>query len=259
MSFLYIFSAVYLLISSLLLLFHGKLIFYPPRKNILRYNTWRNSEINMPRSPHLQLWHIKNENVNNCLAIIYFGGNAEDVSSNLHLAHKYKVSDVFYVNLSGYGGSEGSPSEKAFFQDGLDVFSYIQHNYNISAKNITLIGRSLGAATAIHTASIKKPSKLVVITPFKSIWSMAPIYLKFFIPTEKILKNKFDNVRNIKNVDCPVLVVASSNDEVIPLEHVKALHSISMGTSKFIIIKKTNHQNIIENNELFKKINLFIN
>jgi hypothetical protein len=51
-------------------------------------------------------------------AIIYFGGNAEDVASNgTDFIRLFPDYDLYLMNYRGYGGSSGSPSEQALFSD----------------------------------------------------------------------------------------------------------------------------------------------
>lgn len=163
------------------------------------------------------------------------------------------------MNLSGYGNSGGKPSEKSFYNDGLSVFNYVLNNHNISAEKIILLGRSIGAATAIYVASKIKPGKLIIVTPFESVWAMVPTIFKFFMVTKIFLKNKFDNIKYIKDVICPVLILSASHDEMIPFEQVKNLYSVIGNNAVFKVIEKTNHQNMFEKDDYFKEVNLFLN
>src|SRR5208282_4058226 len=67
-------------------------------------------------------------------AVIYFGGNAEDVSSNLDdFVRTLSGHSIYLVNYPGYGGSTGSPSEDAFFREALVVYDLVHKSYpNIS-------------------------------------------------------------------------------------------------------------------------------
>lgn len=258
MLFIALIFLIYFSLATLLFIFQKNFIFFPPEKNLLRYHSWKSNEINISGEYDLQAWHIHNNNITNGKAIVYFGGNAEDVSSGLELTSKYNTSHVFYINLNGYGQSSGVPSEKNFFNSGLYALKYICKNFNISESSVILIGRSLGSATAIHVAGKINPLKLIIITPFQSIKKMVPDILRIIFPMSLILINKFDNEKNIKQVKCPILVLAASNDEVIPLNQTKNVFSSAQSKTVFKIIENTNHQNILLNKTCLNEINNFI-
>src|SRR3954452_15417245 len=73
-------------------------------------------------------------------ALIYFEGNAEDVSLNLpSFSAVFPSHSIYLLHYRGYGGSSGSPSEKAFIADALALFDQVHDQH----KNIVVVGRSL--------------------------------------------------------------------------------------------------------------------
>jgi fermentation-respiration switch protein FrsA (DUF1100 family) len=82
-------------------------------------------------------------------AVIYFGGNAEDVSRSLPtLERAFPESSLYALNYRGYGGSTGRPTEPALIADALTLFDRV----HIEHPHITIIGRSLGSGVAVHIA-----------------------------------------------------------------------------------------------------------
>jgi alpha-beta hydrolase superfamily lysophospholipase len=63
---------------------------------------------------------------------------------------------------------------------------------------------------------------VALITPFDSIESVAKKALPI-LPVSLLLKDKFDSVGHVADIDAPVLVVTAENDEVIPSRHSAAL------------------------------------
>jgi len=52
-------------------------------------------------------------------ALIYFGGNGDDVAANIApFARAFPGVTIYLVNYRGYGGSTGTPSEAALLADG---------------------------------------------------------------------------------------------------------------------------------------------
>ena len=75
----------------------------------------------------LKVWHIAHGSDH---AILYFGGNAEDVAWNIDpFRALFPESDVYLVNYRGYGGSDGSPSEAALLQDAEAVYDTIREDH----------------------------------------------------------------------------------------------------------------------------------
>jgi len=165
----------------------------------------------------LKIWRLADAGGPN--AIIYFGGNAEDVSANIRdFSNIFPGHAVFLVNYRGYGGSTGSPSEAGFYKDALAVFDEIRSRHT----NISIIGRSLGSAVASYLASVRDIDKLVLVTPFDSIENVAKKAFPVF-PVSLLLKDKFNSVGHVAGIAAPVLVVIAENDEIIPRRHSDAL------------------------------------
>ena len=83
-------------------------------------------------------------------ALIYFGGNAEDVSASLPwLTNAFADHAIFLMHYRGYGGSSGAPSEPALQADALKLFDKIHAEH----PNVVVVGRSLGSGIAVRVAA----------------------------------------------------------------------------------------------------------
>jgi len=103
-------------------------------------------------------------------AVLYFGGNAEDVSGSLALMETaFPQQALYLLHYRGYGASSGKPSEEALFADSLALFDQLHKQY----PNITVVGRSLGSGVAVHLASLRPVKRLVLVTPYDSIAAIA--------------------------------------------------------------------------------------
>lgn len=145
-------------------------------------------------------------------AVIYFGGNAEDVSASLpQLAAAFPQAAVYALHYRGYGGSQGQPSEAALFADGLALHAAVAQKH----AQIIVIGRSLGSGVAVYVASRRAVQRVVLVTPYSSIADVAAAQFPW-IPVRWLLKDPFDSVQHVANVKAPVRIVAAQRDEVIP-------------------------------------------
>lgn len=161
--------------------------------------------------------HVLNEGSGK--AILYFGGNAENVSLNAEgFTNLFKDYSVYLVNYRGYGGSSGSPSEHGLYSDAISIYDEIVKTH----ESVSLIGRSLGSAVATHIASQRLVDKLVLITPFDSIQNIAqeqfPIY-----PMELLLKDKHDSHSRVKAIRADTLLMVAQNDTVVEMHHTRRL------------------------------------
>lgn len=188
-------------------------------------------------------------------AVIYFGGNAEDVSFALSsFAKALPKQNLYFVNYRGYGGSTGSPSEEALFSDALAVYDRISQKHT----NISVIGRSLGTAVAVYLASVRKVDRLALITPFDSIENVAKKQFPIF-PISLLLKDKFDSASRVPGVTSKTLVIIAENDEVIPRQNSDALIAKFPPDQVTVkVIDRANHNSIGYSPEYFELFGDFL-
>lgn len=174
-------------------------------------------------------------------AVIYFGGNAEDVSGSLpSLAAAFPNQALYLLHYRGYGGSAGKPTQEGLFADALALFDHLHAQH----PNLTVIGRSLGSGVAVHLASVRPVARLVLVTPYDSIAELAAEQFPVF-PVRLLLTDKFESWRYAPKVSAPTTIVAAENDEVIPRASSEQLLSRFMpGVAKFVLIPATGHNTI---------------
>lgn len=152
-------------------------------------------------------------------AVVYFGGNAEDVSRSVpQLARSFPDRSIYALHYRGYGRSSGEPSESGLVSDGLALVDRVSGDH----PKIVLIGRSLGSGVATQVASRRAVERLVLVTPFDSLVNIAASSLRYF-PVRWLLRDRFDSCRVAPEIQAPTLLIAAANDEVIPRERTEAL------------------------------------
>ena len=179
-------------------------------------------------------------------AVIYFGGNAEDVSGSLaSLASAFPAHSLYLPHYRGYGGSSGKPSEVALFADALAVFDQLYAKH----PSITIVGRSLGSGVAVHLASARPVARLVLVTPYDSIAELAAQQFPF-VPVGYLLSDKFESWRYAPQVSAPTTLIAASHDEVIHVASTRKLLSrFQPGVARLVVINGVGHNNISDNPE----------
>jgi hypothetical protein len=174
-------------------------------------------------------------------ALIYFGGNAEDVSQNMpSLAAAFPNYAIYLLHYRGYGGSAGSPSEKALIADALALFDQVRDQH----KNIVVVGRSVGTGIAVHVASVRPVARLVLVTPFYSLGDVAARHYAY-LPVRWLLRDKFDSWRYAPQVTAPTRIIAAENDEVVPRASTELLRTrFKNGIASYVVVPGVGHNTI---------------
>ncbi len=174
-------------------------------------------------------------------AIIYFGGNAEDVSANLpSFSEAFPAHALYLLHYRGYGGSTGSPTEAALQSDALALFDQVSKTH----PDVAVVGRSLGSGVAAWVASQRPVSRLILVTPYNSIQELAAQRFPYF-PIAWLLTDKFESWKYAAKVSAPTLLIAAEHDEVIPAASTEQLHThFKAGTALLEVLPGTSHNTV---------------
>jgi pimeloyl-ACP methyl ester carboxylesterase len=174
-------------------------------------------------------------------ALLYFGGNAEDVSHNLpSLSATFPDRALYLPHYRGYGGSSGSPSEAALVADALALFDRVHAQH----ADVLVVGRSLGSGVAVQLAAQRPVARLVLVTPYDSIETIAVRHYGWF-PVRWLLRDRFDSRRHAPQVSAPTLLIAAEDDEVVPPDSTRALlPAFRPGVARLAVLPGTGHNTL---------------
>jgi uncharacterized protein len=179
----------------------------------------------------LHAWHLKGDPL-----ILYFGGNAEEVSWMLDEApRRVPGAGWLLVDYRGYGSSEGSPSEKALVADALQWYDHFK-----SAGKIHVFGRSLGSGVAVQLAALRPVAGAILVAPFDSLVAVAKRHYPF-LPVDWMLRHRFDSVALAPKMKAPLLCIVASHDDIIPSEHAKRLFDAWGGPKRWVGLDGAGH------------------
>jgi fermentation-respiration switch protein FrsA (DUF1100 family) len=157
-------------------------------------------------------------------------GNAELIDHLLDDARQWRRMgfDVVLPEYRGYGRSTGSPSQDGIVGDTLAAIDCALAQ--TGRRALILHGRSLGTGVAMQVAGrlgeVASPHDLelaVLEAPFTSIASYAPRYgLPPFI-----VRDPYRTDEILPALACPVLILHTRDDEVVPIAHGRALASLA--------------------------------
>ncbi|MFZ6844692.1 alpha/beta hydrolase [Undibacterium sp. RuTC16W] len=243
-----ILALAYFLLCAGIFFYQRSLIYYPQQgvKSVAENTIWtRSGEANI---------HIAVRKHEGNDAIIYFGGNAEDVVLSLpDFSEIYKDRAIYLMHYRGYGGSTGAPSEDVLHKDALTLFDQIYKKHT----NVIVIGRSLGTGVAVRLASQRPVSRLILITPYDSLESVAASQFPY-LPVHWLLKDRFDSGVLVPKLKMPTLILMAELDEVIPKSSTEQLYSrFSKGVASIKTIQGASHNTISANDNYSKALKEF--
>jgi uncharacterized protein len=156
----------------------------------------------------LKVWQLHG---NARRALIYFGGNAEDVAAKIsEFDTLFPDRAVYLVHYRGYGGSAGTPSESRLIADARAIFDSLRPRH----EQIAVMGRSLGSGVAAALATGRPVVKIILVTPYDSIALVAADHFGW-APVRWLVKDSYDSAGRMKDVRVPVLVLIAARDDVI--------------------------------------------
>jgi len=205
---------------------------------------------------HLRGWLVKAAaSQASAPLLIYFGGNAEEVSWLASTADRYAGWSLLLFNYRGYGRSEGKPGEAELFADALQIYDYAAKRPD--AGRIVVMGRSLGSGVAVHLAAQRPVAGVILVSPYDSVESVARgVYP--YLPIGLMLKHRFDSRSRAPAISAPLLCLVASDDRVIPRPHSERLYAAWAGKKLWREIPRTGHDDIAGEPDYWKAIADFL-
>lgn len=188
--------------------------------------------------------------------ILYFGGNAEEVSHLAEYKSYFPNTMMVMLNYRGFGLSKGIISEKTMFSDALEAYDKLITMPEIDAGKVIVIGRSIGTGVATYVSSQRNAKATVLITPYENMIDVA--FEKYpFLPIGLLIKHPFKSDKYAKTISTPVLSLIAKNDEVIPKQHAYNLMSVWKGKTAVLEVDE-DHHSIMGNEAVWQRIEQFV-
>ncbi|MCY4430987.1 MAG: alpha/beta hydrolase [Rhodospirillales bacterium] len=190
--------------------------------------------------------------------ILYFGGNAEEVSGQMHDAEMLAPWSFAAINYRGYGLSEGRPSEASLVADARVIYDWFAQLDGIDPNRIVVFGRSLGTGVAVQLAASRPVHAVVLISPFDSLRSIARSQYPL-IPVSLLLKHPFDSLARVPAIHAPALVLAGADDRLVPPRLSRRLYDAWAGAKRWISIPDADHNDLHVQPGYWSAIRAFLN
>ena len=189
--------------------------------------------------------------------VVYYGGNAEEVSGNLRNLGRLAGGAYLFMNYRGYGDSEGRPSQKALCRDALYILDTLVAREKIPLDHIVLMGRSLGSGVAVYVAAHRPVRGVVLITPFDSLLNVARHHYPY-LPVRLFLRHPFDSAALAPEIKMPALVLMGRQDNIVPNPLSVALAQRWGGPAQKVVIEGFGHNDIQADEGYWRAINAFL-
>jgi uncharacterized protein len=210
----------------------------------------------MPDGPRVRGWLAPARSGDPAPLIVYYGGNAEDVTGQVFEAWPEDWA-LALVNYRGYGASEGRPSEQALFADAELVLDALARRPDVDPTRIVLVGRSLGTGVATHVAARRPVRGVVLISPYDSMVALARHHYPY-LPVRWLLRHRFDAIARAPEIRTPLLAIAGERDAVIPPDFSRRLFDAWGGPKRWVLIPGANHDDLGQGRPFWEPIRAFL-
>lgn len=251
--------AIYVGFGLLLFFFQSGMIYYPeiPGREItatpaavgLGYE-----EVTLVTEDRLRLhgWFIPAERERG--TVLFFHGNAGNISHRLDTLRIFNALGYacFIFDYRGYGRSEGKPTEQGTYLDADAAWRYLVEQRRIAPQEIVYFGRSLGASVAAYLATKHLPKGLILESAFTSVGDFAasiyPVY-----PTRLMARYRYNTRKYLESINCPLLIVHSRQDEIIPYKHGQQLFDHANEPKQLLTITGGHNDGFLVSGMLYTK------
>ena len=184
----------------------------------------------------LAAWYVPSEAGRG--VVLFSHGNGGNISYNLpfvEILHRVGLSTFLY-DYRGYGRSEGQPSEEGTYSDAAGAWRYLTEIRKIPAGQVLLYGQSLGGPIAAKLAREKTSAALILDSSFTSFVDIAGHHYPF-LPVRWLARFDYNTLEHVRHVRCPVLVIHSPDDEIVPFGQGVALYEAAPGPKAFVKLR----------------------
>lgn len=166
--------------------------------------------------------------------IIHLHGNAEHIGNQYHAVRPLLDSgfQAFVFDYRGYGKSSGTARQEHLLADALTAIDHVVKQQQVFHSKVILFGQSLGGHLACVAGDRRQGvlDAVVIEGAFTAYEEIAAVIGKKHYKVPKFLvkmmvPSRYDGIDHVGNIGLPLLVIHSTNDEVIPYSMGEELHA----------------------------------
>jgi abhydrolase domain-containing protein 17 len=227
----------YTIIVVLALAFSDRMMFQPPRSSY----TARSLPITSIPVDGATLAALYLPNPAARYTILYSHGNAEDlgyVAPQLQQLHDAGFAVLGY-DYRGYGTSTGGPpTTRKATEDAAAAYDYAVRVLGIPPERIVLFGFSVGSGPTMELAALRPVAGVILQSPFKSAFTVVTV-----VPILPF--DRFPNLKHIRQLRAPVLIIHGTRDAIIPFRHGIQLYDAAPGPKQHLWVEGADHNDVV--------------
>jgi abhydrolase domain-containing protein 17 len=227
---------VYLAFAAFAWLASDRMIFQPPPSS---YRAGQLPIVMVPTDGgSIATLHLPNPRAT--VTVLYAHGNAEDLGHAAPLLEELRRAGfaVLAFDYRGYGLSTGGPPSAAGATSDMEaVYRHAVQTLKIPPSRIVLYGRSVGSGPATDLAARVPIGGLVLESAFVSAF-------RVLTRVSLLPFDRFHNLRHIRRVRAPVLVIHGTEDEVIPVSHGRRLYEAAGQPKQALWVEGAHHNDV---------------
>lgn len=178
--------------------------------------------------------------------ILFLHGNAGTIADRADrlVAYQARGFGAAFLSWRGYGGSTGRPTETGLLIDAKTALNHLR-GLGIAAKDIVLVGESLGTGIAVQTAAENPVAAVVLEAPFTAAVDIARRTYPW-VPVSLLMHDQYRSRDHIARVRAPLLVLHGEADRVIPFGFGKALYAAANDPKTFLSLGAVGHEALFD-------------
>jgi fermentation-respiration switch protein FrsA (DUF1100 family) len=242
------FGLILYLLQSKFLYCPVRTVCYSPEEFGLEFE-----EVTLTAADDIKLngWYIPALNAK--FTILFFHGNGGNIMhrlDNIQLFYNLGLN-CFIFDYRGYGKSTGKPTEQGTYLDATAAYEWLTKERKVKPQDIIFFGRSLGGSIAAELARKADVGSMVLESAFTSYVAMGKKF-HWYMPVKWFARYQYNTLEYIREVKCPVMIIHSPDDEIIPFEFGRQLYIAANEPKKFVEISGGHNDGFLVSAELYK-------
>lgn len=200
-------------------------------------------------------WYVPADPGKGQWTVLFCHGNAGNNShrlDTLELLHELGLNCLI-VDYRGYGQSPGSPTEQGTLLDIKAGWDWLVNEQQKQPQRIMLFGRSLGGSVAAIVAGDVYPGAVILESTFTSFVDIGRHYYPY-LPVRLFARYDYNTLEAVKGLQCPVLVIHSPEDEIVPYVFGERLFEAAHEPKVFRQLQGGHNEGFYENGKLYQDI-----
>ena len=159
---------------------------------------------------------------------------------------------MLLFDYRGYGRSSGRPDEQGTYLDAEAAYRWLAEKKKVPADRIVIHGESLGGAVAMELALRRRAAGLILESTFTSVVEMCR-HVFPFLPADLVVRFRYDTLSKIPELSCPVLVMHSPDDDIVPFAMGRRLFAAAPEPKTFFEMKGSHNEGFLDTGPAYEK------